>query len=152
MQSWIYKSMKKARTCLYVDRQDDFTRVSPLLELPGDLRLVISGWRSQVGDLGGVGIPAFAGMASVRATSDQNMKDQFESGIIDFCFACRTQVRGVSRSGSFACRTQVRGVSRSGSFACRTQVRGVSRSGSFPGRVMLYCCRREISSRKRYAD
>jgi len=87
--------MKKARTCLYVDRQDDFTRVSPLLELPGDLRLAISGWRSQVGDLGGVGIPAFAGMASVRATSDQNMKDQFESGIIDFCFACRTQVRGV---------------------------------------------------------
>jgi len=35
--------MKKARTCLYVDRQDDFTRVSPLLELPGDLRLAISG-------------------------------------------------------------------------------------------------------------
>lgn len=43
MQCWIYKSRRKAFTYLYLDREEDFTRVpDALLRLVGDLELVLS--------------------------------------------------------------------------------------------------------------
>lgn len=42
MQTWVYKGARKANTYLYIDRQDDFSRVPQvLLELMGELSLVI---------------------------------------------------------------------------------------------------------------
>ena len=42
MQTWVYKSMRKADTYLYVRDKDDFTQVpSALLDLIGNLELVL---------------------------------------------------------------------------------------------------------------
>jgi len=42
MRTWVYKGSRKANTYLFIDRQDDFSRVPPvLLELMGEISLVI---------------------------------------------------------------------------------------------------------------
>ena len=42
MKTWVYKSARRANTYLYVDREDDFSRVpSTLLDLMGSLDLVL---------------------------------------------------------------------------------------------------------------
>ncbi len=42
MQTWVYKSGRRANTYLYIDREDDFTRVpDSLLDLMGPLDFVL---------------------------------------------------------------------------------------------------------------
>lgn len=42
MKTWVYKSTRRADTYLYIDREDDFTRVpSTLLDLMGPLDFVL---------------------------------------------------------------------------------------------------------------
>ena len=42
MKTWVYKSSRRANTYLYVDREDDFSRIpNTLLDLMGPLDLVL---------------------------------------------------------------------------------------------------------------
>ncbi len=42
MKTWVYKSSRRANTYLYVDRQDDFTRIpNTLMDLMGSLDFVL---------------------------------------------------------------------------------------------------------------
>ena len=42
MKTWVYKSSRRANTYLYIDREDDFTRIpGALLELMGPLDFVL---------------------------------------------------------------------------------------------------------------